>query len=479
MQYHLPIKSFNTMSKILHIIISILLITVLLSTDIKSQKINITKLGINTSNYSELAPNLHDSTLYFISNRKSRVLVNFFNQDNEFLYKLYSAPLLADGTIGKTSIFDLTETKTSNSGPITFSADDSLLITTQNAIQRINSAKSDSKQNQLFLFQSSKQNGIWQDLEKIPFDFGEYSVSHPNLSPDKNMLLFISNSPQGYGKTDIYMSERTNSGWSKPENLGNIINTSGSELFPFIHKNGRLYFTSDGHGGKGKMDIFYSTYDSVWSVPKALEAPINSEYDDFSCYISPNGSYGYFSSNREGTDNIYKFELELSFFENPKEVIEDNYCFTFYEESSLDKDTLPLQYRWEFSDGKQMEGNEVDHCFEGPNLYKIHLHVIDSITGEALYSVAEYELLLEETKQVYFSSPDTIKVGDQLYLEAELKGFGDTNEVEYSWNLGEEKEIHLGKTIYYNYRKKGTYTIKCEAYWNNNQLCSFRKIVVE
>jgi len=55
--------------------------------------------------------------------------------------------------------------------------------------------------------------------------------------------------PGGFGQTDIYKSELVNGQWSEPVNLGETINTSGKEMFPFVDKEGILYFSSDGHPG--------------------------------------------------------------------------------------------------------------------------------------------------------------------------------------------------------------------------------------
>ncbi len=468
------------MIKIYRPSIQLLLTALLLTPSIKAQEINITKLNVNSPASSELAPLVLDSTLYFISNRKSTVLVNIFNQDDQHLYKLYSAPLAPDGSAGKVSLFELTAEQPLTTGPITFSPDGTLLITTLNKTNDLRTARSSNTENQLSLYQSHKRSDTWQPLDEIPFNIGNYSVTHPSLSPDGSMLFFVSNKPGGFGETDIYVSRRTATGWDSPENLGETINTSGSELFPFYHPSGKLYFTSNGHGGLGGMDIFYSIHnDHTWSPPVGLESPINSASNDFSCYVFTDEASGFFASNREGSDNIYQFKYELAFCEQPNEVTEDIYCFTFFEESELDKDTVPHQYRWEFSDGGQARGDEVDHCFPGPGFYEIFLHVIDSITGEELYAVANYELLLEETKQVYFSAPETLQAGDHFSLEAKLMGFGDLEGVQYFWDLGDKEEIRLGTTIQHNFRKKGTYTIKCEAYWDNNQLCSYRVIVVK
>src|SRR5690554_7941833 len=78
---------------------------------------------------------------------------------------------------------------------------------------------------------------------------------------------------------------------------------------------------------------------------------------------------GYFASNREGRDQLYQFEYELSFCEKAQEVVEDQYCFTFFEDSPFDSDTLPHRYIWAFSDGGRALGAEVDTYAAGPGLY--------------------------------------------------------------------------------------------------------------
>jgi hypothetical protein len=352
------LKAFKTMSKLYSRSVQFLLLGLLLTPCVNAQDIGITKLNVNTASNSEMAPMVLDSTLYFISNRKSSVLVNVFTQEDQHLYKLYAAPLRSDGSAGKVTLFELTADQPLTSGPITFSPDGALLITTLNQTRELSSARHSDTENQLRLYQSYKRQDRWQTMEEIPFNIGNYSVTHPSLSPDGGMLFFASNKPGGYGETDLYVSRRTATGWGTPENLGETINTSGSELFPFYHPSGKLYFTSNGHGGMGGMDIFYTTYDTQWAPPVALESPINSTADDFSCYIFPDEATGYFASDREGSDNLYQFKYEMVFCEASNEVVEDVYCFTFFEEGDFDKDTVPHQYRWEFSDGVQARGTK-------------------------------------------------------------------------------------------------------------------------
>src|SRR5690606_31339704 len=100
-------------------------------------------------------------------------------------------------------------------------------------------------------------NGVWTEATSLPFNNRfKYSVQHPALSPDGNILYFASDMPGGFGGMDLYYSEKTNQTWSAPVNCGNTINTAEDEVFPFIRKDGKLYFSSRGHITIGGLDIF-------------------------------------------------------------------------------------------------------------------------------------------------------------------------------------------------------------------------------
>jgi outer membrane protein OmpA-like peptidoglycan-associated protein len=140
--------------------------------------------------------------------------------------------------------------------------------------------------------------------------------SQPSIAPDGKTLYFASNRPGGKGGSDIWMSVLQDDGmWSKPVNLGDSVNTSGSETSPFIHyDNQTLYFSSDGHAGLGGMDMFYvrKKSDGTWGTPVNLGYPINSHKDEISLIVNSTGDMAYFSSDRpggKGGQDIYMFEL--------------------------------------------------------------------------------------------------------------------------------------------------------------------------
>ena len=111
-----------------------------------------------------------------------------------------------------------------------------------------------------------------------------------------------------YGKstlwgTDIFRIQLLENGkWSKPENLGDVINSSLNEEYPFMMPDGvTLYFASKGHYGMGGYDIYKSVYNPAkkqWSTPENLGFPINSTYDDFLYLTCNNDTLACFTSTR-------------------------------------------------------------------------------------------------------------------------------------------------------------------------------------
>ncbi|MGQ7853188.1 OmpA family protein [Pedobacter sp. WC2501] len=147
-------------------------------------------------------------------------------------------------------------------------------------------------------------------IKEFPFNSDEYSTGHPALSPDGNILVFSSDRPGGFGGTDLYYCVKAGHGeWTSPVNLGKLINTEGNEMFPSFDHDGNLFFSSTGLAGLGGLDLFQVPLKEMKpsTSPVNMGSPINSSKDDFALIITPDGKKGYFSSNREGNDNIYDF----------------------------------------------------------------------------------------------------------------------------------------------------------------------------
>ncbi len=135
------------------------------------------------------------------------------------------------------------------------------------------------------ILSSRLSGGDWSDPEVELEALGDsVSTAHPAISPDGLTLYFVSDMPGGLGENDIWKVTRTNEGasWGPPVNLGEEINTPGNELYPFVHADGSLYFSSDSRVGLGGLDIYRATLDETksWRLEN-MKPPINSPEDDF------------------------------------------------------------------------------------------------------------------------------------------------------------------------------------------------------
>ncbi|MBI2723165.1 MAG: OmpA family protein [Bacteroidetes bacterium] len=137
-------------------------------------------------------------------------------------------------------------------------------------------------------------------LKTINFD---YYQNHAFLTKDGNTLYFTSEADGGLGGIDIYKSTKVKDGeWTKPENIGEPINTPYDEDAPFVTEDGKtMYFASTGHEGYGNFDIYKSELvGGKWSPPVNMGAPVNSPAHDIFMVQDSKGSSGYFSSGRVG-----------------------------------------------------------------------------------------------------------------------------------------------------------------------------------
>lgn len=165
------------------------------------------------------------------------------------------------------------------------------------------------------IYTSTGQGSEWSIPEPLTFSTDSFTCGHPYLSKDGQTLYFTSDMPGGEGGKDIWMVTYSKKGktWGDPVNLGPTINTEGDEMFPYLHEDGTLYFSSNGHVGLGGVDIFFSKGEATdWSTPINMKSPINSGGDDFSLILDKTKESGYFSSNREGgkgQDDIYRFRM--------------------------------------------------------------------------------------------------------------------------------------------------------------------------
>lgn len=156
----------------------------------------------------------------------------------------------------------------------------------------------------VLLARSVDEAGEWSE----PVNFGpvintQFGEHNPFLTKDGMSLYFTSDRPGGFGSWDLYVSHRAtrDAAWSTPENLGAIVNSSSFDVAPYISRDGHwLYFASNRAGGYGALDIMVSwredTHDDhAWQAPVNLGPQINGPGPESP--MSINGPDLYFAKN--------------------------------------------------------------------------------------------------------------------------------------------------------------------------------------
>jgi len=185
----------------------------------------------------------------------------------------------------------------------------------------------------VFIYKGTKGGNIyetrlrgtkWDKPKKMPKPIStKFHESSASLSPDGRTIYFVSQRPGGYGGRDIYKSTKNEKNkWGTAVNLGPVINTEFDEESVFMHPDGKtLYFSSQGHRNMGGYDIFKSVYeDGKWSIPENLGYPINTPDDDVFFTLSASGARGYYASERLGGLGLQDIYV-ITFLGDEKPVI--------------------------------------------------------------------------------------------------------------------------------------------------------------
>ncbi len=205
--------------------------------------------------------------------------------------------------------------------------------------------------------------------------------SQPSLSADGRLLYFVSDRRGGTGGRDIYFSQKNADGqWSEAKNMGQPINTPFDEISPFIHVNGRtLFYASNGKPGFGGYDIFKTELThGKWDVPVNFGSPINNHEDQFSLFITADGTRGYYShedATKENSARLYEMTVP--------EELQIKYRSNFVKGVVRDKETSrPLQSRIELFDLQQ---NELVSVVDSDSVSGRYLMVLTKGSNYALY----------------------------------------------------------------------------------------------
>lgn len=151
----------------------------------------------------------------------------------------------------------------------------------------------------LRIFSAQWDGDKWSDPELLSFCNSSWAFAHPWFDPTQGVMVFSSDKPGGIGQNDIWYVYKTQKGWTEPVNPGPQVNSPKNDIYPSIFK-GDIFFSSNGHGGRGGYDIFKTEKKVQWSTAIQEDYPINSDKDDLMLFFL-NEDKAFVTSNRQET----------------------------------------------------------------------------------------------------------------------------------------------------------------------------------
>lgn len=377
----------------------------------QSNRYEIKNENINSS-FTDFGSAVYGDSIVFSSSRDTLLIKKRIHKwtDESFL-SLYVANTDEEtgDLINVKPFAEELNTKFHESTPV-FSADGNTMYFTQNKI-----GKNKKELDILGIYRSSKTaNGSWSVPEELSINEKSFSVAHPSLDINKNVLYFSSDKQGGYGDSDIYgVNIDSDGNLGIPYNLGTQINTPGKETFPFITNDNELYFSSNGHSGLGGLDVYYVDLKKEVTEIINVGRSINSNRDDFAFIIDSDSKKGYFSSNREGgkgKDDIYSlielipirsFDINVikgTVLDTETKIPVEGSVVSIYDQNNnlIEQQTILDDGEYNFSSEQLKNAYVIRAEKEG---YKLYEHFIDK-TGyqDVYYKAIELEKAYDSSK---------------------------------------------------------------------------------
>ena len=299
------------------------------------------------------------------------------------------------------------------------------------------------------LFYSVKNDQVWTK----PINLGGLINTNnwetqPSFSADGKSLYFVKGKTgmQSMSDGNIYVTKLQPEGnWSKPTPLNANVNTTGNEESVLIHPDGKtLYFSSDGHVGMGGLDIFMSQLDEngEWGPAVNLGYPINTHKNENSLLVSPNGTIAIFASDREGGYgglDLYQFELPQDFAPNK---------VTYFAGKIYNSNTKkPLGARFELLDLETGEAIIEAYSDKSTGEFLVTLptgknYALNSSKNGYMFFSENFSLMNYESDEPFIQNVplNPILAGEKIILK---NIFFETSK----YNLKKESKVELDKLV--------------------------------
>jgi outer membrane protein OmpA-like peptidoglycan-associated protein len=366
---------------------------------------NITVTNERTINTGQLefSPAFYEDGIVFISSQKPLAKEKIFDDRIESsTMSIFLARRDENGQLSKPTAFSNELVSSLHEGPLTFDkTGENVYFSRNNNVENGKKATYTEGVSRLKIYTAQKKSeGKWNVPTELPFNENNSDACHPTISVDGDKLYFSSNRAGGYGGMDLYVSEKVNGVWSKPINLGPKINTPKNEVFPFVHADGTLFYSSNGLPGSGNLDIYYLKNNSV---PVNLGAPFNTDKDDFGLIIDADMKNGYFTSGRNGgagNDDIYSYSVSQgTLFDNLDNEYaaeyDANYSSTNNSNSGSNTNTHTNSGS-NSGNSSSNTSNSSSNSRSNASMQNITLLVIDKLTGQPINDATTAYLNLSE-----------------------------------------------------------------------------------
>jgi WD40-like Beta Propeller Repeat len=166
------------------------------------------------------------------------------------------------------------------------------------------------------IFVSRYKDGTWSQPEVAPFS-GQYQDADPYITADGKHFYFISDRPVEAGGErqshhDIWVMDKTDSGWSAPRHLPAPVNSDADSYYPIVLKNGTLYFGSERGDSRGLGDIYRAVpqKDGSYAVEN-LGPPVNSSAGEYEAFVTEDERSLLLAATRR-PDSLGDYDLYVS-----------------------------------------------------------------------------------------------------------------------------------------------------------------------
>lgn len=252
------------------------------------EKINLGN-GVNTMavDYVPLI-SADGKTLYFSRKRYKGNIGNTEKQD------AYVSKMKEDGSWGLAYNIGAPINNSGHNSIISVSTDENVLLIN-------NTYKEDGSPDGSGISRSVRTENGWTLPKKVEIINYENQNRYVNytFSADEKYMIVACETNTSYGDQDLYISFKQDDGtYSEPVNMGSTINTFGTEMSPFLAPDNKtLYYSSNGHPGYGSQDVFISRrLDETWlnwTKPQNLGEGINSSKWEAYYKVPADGEYAY------------------------------------------------------------------------------------------------------------------------------------------------------------------------------------------